>query len=49
MEVVFGHAHAELTMAMHLYRTMRMTFWLPQTEAALAQVPINSPFSKRYQ
>jgi tetratricopeptide (TPR) repeat protein len=31
-------AHAELTMAMHLYRTMDMTFWLPQAEAALAQV-----------
>ena len=31
-------AHAELTMAMHLYRAMDMTFWLPQTEAALAQV-----------
>ncbi len=25
-------------MAMHLYRTMDMTFWLPQAEAALAQV-----------
>jgi len=31
-------AHAELTMAIHLYRTMEMTFWLPQAEAALAQV-----------
>src|SRR5205823_2783991 len=31
-------AHAELTMAMHLYRTMDMTFWLPQVEAALEQV-----------
>jgi tetratricopeptide (TPR) repeat protein len=31
-------AHAELTMAVHLYRTMDMTFWLPQAEAALAQV-----------
>jgi DNA-binding winged helix-turn-helix (wHTH) protein/tetratricopeptide (TPR) repeat protein len=31
-------AHAELTMAIHLYRTMDMTFWLPQAEAALAQV-----------
>jgi class 3 adenylate cyclase/tetratricopeptide (TPR) repeat protein len=28
-------AHAELTMAMHLYRTMDMTFWLPQVDAAL--------------
>jgi len=31
-------AHAELTTAMHLYRAMDMTFWLPQVEAALAQV-----------
>jgi tetratricopeptide (TPR) repeat protein len=31
-------AHAELTMAIHLYRTMDMIFWLPQAEAALAQV-----------
>jgi tetratricopeptide (TPR) repeat protein len=31
-------AHAELTRAVHLYRAMDMTFWLPQTEAALAQV-----------
>jgi class 3 adenylate cyclase/tetratricopeptide (TPR) repeat protein len=32
------HARAELESAMELYRTMDMTFWLPQTEAALAQV-----------
>jgi class 3 adenylate cyclase/tetratricopeptide (TPR) repeat protein len=32
------YAHAELTTAMHMYRAMDMTFWLPQTEAALAQV-----------
>jgi class 3 adenylate cyclase/tetratricopeptide (TPR) repeat protein len=31
-------ARAELTTAIALYRTMEMTFWLPQTEAALAQV-----------
>jgi tetratricopeptide (TPR) repeat protein len=31
-------AHTELIMAIHLYRTMDMTFWLPQAEAALAQV-----------
>jgi tetratricopeptide (TPR) repeat protein len=31
-------AHAELTAAIELYRTMDMTFWLPQAEAALAQV-----------
>ena len=31
-------AHAELTTAIALYRAMEMTFWLPQAEAALAQV-----------
>ena len=31
-------AHAELTAAMALYRAMEMIFWLPQAEAALAQV-----------
>jgi tetratricopeptide (TPR) repeat protein len=31
-------AHAELSTAMALYRAMDMTFWLPETEAALAQV-----------
>ena len=31
-------AYAELTAAIDLYRSMEMTFWLPQTEAALAQV-----------
>jgi hypothetical protein len=31
-------AHAELSTAIALYRAMEMTFWLPQTEAALAQV-----------
>ena len=29
---------AELSTAIALYRAMDMTFWLPQTEAALAQV-----------
>jgi hypothetical protein len=29
---------AALTAAIDLYRAMNMTFWLPQTEAALAQV-----------
>jgi tetratricopeptide (TPR) repeat protein len=28
----------ELSAAIHLYRTMEMTFWLPQVEAILAQV-----------
>ena len=31
-------ARPELSIAMTLYRTMEMTFWLPQVEAALAQV-----------
>jgi hypothetical protein len=31
-------AGAELSAAIELYRSMEMTFWLPQAEAALAQV-----------
>lgn len=31
-------ARAELSSAMNLYREMEMTFWLPQTESALAQL-----------
>jgi hypothetical protein len=31
-------ARAELSTAIDLYRAMDMTFWLPQTEAALAEV-----------
>jgi tetratricopeptide (TPR) repeat protein len=31
-------ARTELSMAIELYRAMDMTFWLPQAEAALAQV-----------
>jgi tetratricopeptide (TPR) repeat protein len=31
-------AHIELSTAIDLYRSMDMTFWLPQAEAALAQV-----------
>ena len=31
-------ARAELAAAIDLYRAMDMTFWLPQTEAALARV-----------
>jgi tetratricopeptide (TPR) repeat protein len=31
-------ARAELSTAIELYRDMEMTFWLPETEAALAQV-----------
>jgi class 3 adenylate cyclase/tetratricopeptide (TPR) repeat protein len=31
-------AHPELSVAIELYRAMEMTFWLPQAEAALAEV-----------
>ena len=31
-------ARTELSMAIEMYQSMAMTFWLPQTEAALAQV-----------
>ena len=31
-------ARVALSAALALYRAMDMTFWLPQTEAALAQV-----------
>ena len=31
-------ARTELATAIEMYRAMEMTFWLPQTEAALAQV-----------
>ena len=31
-------SRVELSMAVTLYRDMEMTFWLPETEAALAQV-----------
>jgi class 3 adenylate cyclase/tetratricopeptide (TPR) repeat protein len=31
-------AHSELSAAIEMYRTMDMTFWLPQAEAALAEV-----------
>jgi class 3 adenylate cyclase/tetratricopeptide (TPR) repeat protein len=33
-----AEAHNELSTAIELYRAMEMTFWLPQAEAALAQV-----------
>src|SRR5206468_7849988 len=33
-----AQARAELSAAIDLYRAMDMTFWLPQAEAALAQV-----------
>jgi tetratricopeptide (TPR) repeat protein len=32
------HACIELSIAVEMYRAMEMTFWLPQTEAVLAQV-----------
>ena len=31
-------ARAALSTAIEMYRDMAMTFWLPETEAALAQV-----------
>jgi len=31
-------ARTELATAMEMYRAMEMTFWLPETEAAQAQV-----------
>ena len=31
-------ARTELSTAIELYRAMEMTFWLPQAEAALAQM-----------
>jgi hypothetical protein len=31
-------ARAELSATIDLYRTMDMTFWLPEAEATLAQV-----------
>ena len=31
-------ARAELSTAIEMYRDMEMTFWLPETEAALAEV-----------
>jgi tetratricopeptide (TPR) repeat protein len=33
-----AQAHTALSAAIELYRAMEMTFWLPETEAALAQV-----------
>ena len=32
------HARAALSTAIEMYREMAMTFWLPETEAALAAV-----------
>jgi tetratricopeptide (TPR) repeat protein len=32
------HAHTELSTAIAMYREMEMTFWLPETEAKLAEV-----------
>jgi len=33
-------ARAELSTAIEMYQTMEMAFWLPQAEAALAQVAV---------
>jgi tetratricopeptide (TPR) repeat protein len=37
-----NQARAEFSAAIDLYRAMDMTFWLPQTEAALVQVEVSS-------
>ena len=37
-----AQARAELSTAIAIDQSMAMTFWLPQTEAALAQVEGNS-------
>ena len=34
----WAQARTELSTAIEMYRAMAMTFWLPQAEAALAQV-----------
>jgi len=31
-------ARTALSVALHMYRTMDMTFWLPQAEAELTQI-----------
>jgi tetratricopeptide (TPR) repeat protein len=38
-----AQARAELTAAIELYRSMEMTFWLPQAEALLAQIGTAGP------
>ena len=40
--VSLTQARAELSTAIAIYQSMAMTFWLPQAEAALAQVEGNS-------
>jgi hypothetical protein len=39
-------ARAELSAAIELYRSMEMTFWLPQAEALLAQIDTARPTGK---
>jgi tetratricopeptide (TPR) repeat protein len=39
-------ARAEISTAIALYRAMEMTFWLPQAEAALAQVEAQGPWTR---
>jgi tetratricopeptide (TPR) repeat protein len=41
-------ARAALAVAIRLYRAMEMTFWLPQVEAALAQVEGRKGHSSKY-
>jgi hypothetical protein len=41
-------ARMELSAAIKLYRSMAMTFWLPQAEAALAEVvEVKQPWRSR--
>jgi hypothetical protein len=37
-QILTEQARAELSIAIELYRTMDMAFWLPQAESALAEV-----------
>jgi uncharacterized protein HemY len=36
----YGQACAALSAAIDLYRTMEMTFWLPEVEAVLVQMAV---------
>ena len=40
-------ARTALETAMELYHTMEMTFWLPATEAMLAQIRESEPSERR--
>ena len=42
----YEQARVELSAAIDLYRIMEMTFWLPQTEDALAQTGSAGPVQR---